>query len=303
MLEDGEQQTDSSYYDIEQVGETEYWAVGKYGIITSLKTDGQISRVQFPNQGADLLKVQRLDEDRIMIAADSGYLYFYEKSTARWEVNRVEGYENFCFYNAAQVDGDVLLVCGGKSSIAAEKKALPFGFILRSTDGGKNWEKVFDSKLNMVWSVKYDKLARELNALLYHPIRQSRLISSADLGRTWNKTSTHLKGLFHDFSNLNGKTLFSGGRNPNFNLNGAIATMEKVNNFQSGMFWDIAHNKNWILATSTDGNLVYRKLLGDWNFLTTSVCKNLYEIAFIDEHTAFVVGSYKTILKVSFPQQ
>lgn len=301
VLEDGEDQTDSSYYDIERVGDNEFWAVGKYGIITSLNSEGQTSRIDFPNQGSDLLKIQRLDEDHLLIAADSGYLYFYDQSAQKWEYTRVEGYEESCFYNACKIN-DVLMVCGGKSSIAAEKKALPFGFILRSIDGGENWEKVFDSKLNMVWSIKYDKLGKELNALLYHPLRQSRLIQSVDFGTSWEKTGIHLKGLFHDFSKMEENTWFSGGQNAQFNLNGAVATLERINNFQTGMFWDIAHNRNWMLATSTDGNLVYRKLIGDWKFMSTAVCKNLYEIAFIDDHTAFVVGSYKTILKISFPK-
>lgn len=298
---EGNSFTDSSYYDIKKVGDNEFWVIGKHGIITQLDADGNSSKIDYPNPGIDLLNMAMMDENNYLLCGDFGYVSQYNKEEKSWNVRQLEGFEKYCFYSICRVDDQTAYMCGGKSKIAGEKKVVPFGFIVKTTDGGKTWTKVYKNTVNMIWSIKFDALNNSLMALMYTPVK-SRMIQSKDGGLSWKKTTTKIKGLYHDFKLEREKVLLSGGKNSGFNSNGRVVDGEKELAYNNtGIFWDIDSNEDYTIATSTGGNLVFKSLSGEWHTAKGPLDRNLYEIAFIDKKSAFLVGSGQTILKIIFP--
>lgn len=304
--------SDSSYYYICRVTKDEFWAIGKKGIITQLGKKGIVgfesssecsafNNIQsYPNQGADLLNMTLLDESNYLLCGDRGIVYHFNKDLQSWSFLQVKGYENSCFYSICSIDKFTAFICGGRSKIVKSQRVIPFGFILKTEDGGKTWKQIFKSVTRMVWSIKYDKKNDEVLALLYTPVK-SQLISSIDMGSTWKAKEKKQKGLFHDFNILDEKMIFAGGKNGNFKKNGAITDGNKLIVYEnSGIFWDLETNNNIALASGTNGDLLYMSCPGNWNLIHTPVNNNLYEICFIDGKSAFLVGNNKLILKVDF---
>lgn len=291
---------DSSYYDVCRVAEDEYWAIGKKGIITKFGTEGISEMYSYPNSGVDLLNMTMLDEDNYLLCGDKGFVYQFEKSSQSWNVMQVKGYENSCFYSLCAIDKNTAFISGGRSGIVSSQRVIPFGFILKTEDGGKTWKQVFRSVAYMVWSVKYDRETDQLYALIYTPVK-TRLICSADKGHSWELKQKKIKGLFHDFK-ISGDDLFlAGGKNGNFRKNGTLRIGNNSVRYESaGIFWDVEASESLALASGTNGNLLFKNYSDDWKLVPAPVNNNLYEICFIDEKSAFLVGNNKTILKVDF---
>lgn len=313
VIQNGLPSGDSSYYHVCKVAEDEFWAIGKKGIITRFGTKGISEtpskhsnssiidrRPSYPNQGVDLLNMILLDENNYLLCGDKGFIYQFEKLTQSWNVLQVKGYENSCFYSVCAIDNNTAFISGGRSGIANSQRVIPFGFILKTEDGGKTWKQIFKSASSMVWSVKYDKETREVLALTYSPVK-TRLIYSPDNGQTWHLKDKKIKGLFHDFKILDGKLLLAGGKNGNYKKNGAVRLEKNISLYKNtGIFWDVEANKTLALASGANGKLLFKKYSDDWKLVHSPVNNNLYEICFIDEKSAFLVGNNKTILRVDF---
>lgn len=300
VIQSGLPSGDSSYYDVCRVAEDEYWAIGKKGIITKFGTGGISEMYSHPNRGADLLNMAMLDEDNYLLCGDKGFVYHFEKSSQSWNVMQVKGYENSCFYSVCAIDKNTAFISGGRSGIVNSQRVIPFGFILKTEDGGKTWERVFRSAAYMIWSVKYDKETKRVYALIYTPVK-TRLICSDDSGRSWKLNQRKIKGLFHDFNITGGNLFLAGGKNGNFRKNGALRLGNNCVKYKNtGIFWDVETSRNLALASGTNGNLLFKDHSDNWTLVHSPVDNNLYEICFIDEKSAFLVGNNKTILKVDF---
>lgn len=300
VVQNGLPSGDSSYYDVCKVAGDEYWAIGKKGIITIFGTHGIAGMPSYPNQGVDLLNMVMMDNDHYLLCADKGFIYQYNRLSKSWQVSQVKGYENSCFYSICAIDKNTAFVSGGRSGIVNSQRVIPFGFILKTEDGGKTWKQVFKSVTNMVWSVKYDKEMGQVLALIYTPVK-TRIVYSADNGQTWKTKERKIKGLFHDFKISEGKLFLAGSKNGNYKKNGTLLLGNNSFLYEStGIFWDIEAYSDLALASGTNGNLLFKNHTDDWKLVHSPVDNNLYEICFIDEHSAFLVGNNKTILKVDF---
>lgn len=298
IIQQGSPSGDSSYYDICRISSDEYWAIGKRGIITRINSSGLTIPGSYPNQGEDLLNMAKLDDSNYLICGDKGLVYHYNMPGDHWTVTRVKGYENSCFYSICAVDGRTAFISGGRSEIVNSQRVIPFGFILKTEDGGKTWNKIYSSVTQMIWSIKYNPQTSRLSALTYSPVK-TKIIVSPDKGYSW-KTISKIKGLYHDFNNNKQEMVLAGGKNGNFLKNGNICSGNKKIPFNTGLFWDVEDSGDFTLVSGSHGNMLIKDNFSRWELIPTPVKNNLYEICFIDEKSAFLVGNNKTILKVDF---
>lgn len=289
---------DSSYYDIKKVGHNQYWAIGKYGIFTALNGSGKTCPVKYPNKGITLFKMAKFHAGHIIISADKGSVYHYFPSKNKWKYQKIKGFENYCFYNICAIDSNTAFITGGKSKIAKSQMAIPNGFILRTTDGGKTWQTVFRSLLQMVWTVRYHPGSEKLYALTYSPM-VSHLLISGNYGGHWDKQ--HFSGLYHGLFLEDDSRIMVGGKDGRINKNGRIMLNKtKIKYPRLGFFWSFSKNQYHTIIPGSKGNILYRNNSGKWKPANTPANWNLYEVAFIDDHSAFVVGSQRTILRIRF---
>jgi hypothetical protein len=121
-------ETDSSYYDIYKLSETETWLCGEHGVLKRMEQSGNVTPVAFPNTGANLLKILRI-ANYVFIAADKGTLYRYNLTDGSWKAKQFPEFKNRCFYDLCEGANGSILVCGGASRIARGKMDIPYGFI------------------------------------------------------------------------------------------------------------------------------------------------------------------------------
>ncbi len=300
IVEKGNSIKDSSYYDICRVGNDEFWAIGKKGIITKFGSNGVCEKEFYPNCGIDLLNMVKMDDDNYLLCGDKGIIYQYNKAARNWKIIKVKGYENCCFYSICNVNNKIAFISGGRSKIANSQRVVPFGFILKTEDGGSTWQKVYNSIINMVWSVKFNPENNKIFALIYSPVK-SGLLSSDDYGNSWELEGKKFKGLFHDFKIEEENILLAGGKNGRYKKNGTvIGAKSSYHNKATGIFWDIEAGKYLTLASGSNGDLLVKNNSGPWQLLQTPLNNNLYEICLIDEKSAFLVGNNKTIIRVDF---
>ena len=74
--------SDSSFYHLAKIKNNEFWAGGKYGILRSIDTLGNVSGIPFPNEGHDILKIERVKNHVFILTSNSVvFKYDIEKDT------------------------------------------------------------------------------------------------------------------------------------------------------------------------------------------------------------------------------
>ncbi len=301
VIESSTSGTDSSYYDIIQAGPSEYWVGGKYGILKKITADGRLEVIHYPSLGAHILKMAKLDENTILLCGDKGVIYRYSRLPDKWYVTQLSGYAGQCFYNMVTVNDSTAFICGGKSKISRGERAVPGGFILKTSDKGKTWKEVYKDFTSMIWDMYFDAKEKTLYALSYSPLG-TRVLCSVNEGQYWQKLKEHYSVLLHSFNKLSGG-YSSGGKNGSLGKYGVIIdASKKILKFrETGMIWDVASNGIHTLASACRGLLLSKSEFSQkWTLLHTPSNVNLYELAFINSTTAYVIGSNKTILRVDF---
>jgi len=311
LIQTGNSGKDSSYYDIFRFSASSFWIGGKYGILKEMNLSGDITDISYPNQGVSILRVNRFYEGKLILAADQGIIYTCENN--QWSINKFNKYSKYCFYDICVTDSLTAYVCGGKSKIAYGERTIPYGFVLKTEDGGRSWKKIYSSWHRMVWRVREDPEKRQIMILTYSP-SGSRVFASGDAGESWKKTSLHSHLLWYDMDFApEGVCILSGGRSGNLNKQDGYISKNHISNtkknksspivFESGLIWNYAQNNVMEIAGGSKGNLLFRsKNKGNaWTCLKTKIPVNLYEVSFIDERSAFVIGSNKTIYRLTLP--
>ncbi|TSA51419.1 MAG: hypothetical protein D4R43_00770 [Sphingobacteriales bacterium] len=300
VLQQGTGFSDSAYYDILKVNADNYWLVGKYGIISNYNLNGNISTVNYPSNHTDIYKIDQFDEQHYIACADKGNLYFYNTISKEWKSKQIAGFENSCFYNITIIDKKSALICGGRSAIAHSKKAIPNGFIIKTTDGGETWTKVYSSPFKMIWSVDYNAENKKASALVYVPNHTS-LFSSADFGNTWKKERKVGRGIYYDIeSGDNQEQICYGGK-----INGSgklkYGNEDEIEFKESGLIWSKTVLDNYEIMTACNGNILFSDNGTNRQLIHTDLTDkfSLYKAVFVSPTQAIVVGSGKTILLVN----
>ncbi len=300
VLQQGTGFNDSAYYDILKVDAANYWLVGKYGIISNYNLNGNITAVNYPSNHNDIYKIDKFDEQNYIACADKGNLYFYNTISKEWKLKQIAGFENSCFYNITVIDKKSALICGGRSAIAHSKKAIPNGFIIKTTDGGETWTKVYSSTFKMIWSVDYNPITKQASALVYVP-NHTNIFTSNDEGVTWTNERKIGQGIYYDLESdeKQEKICYGGKINGNGKLQFGIE--EEIEFKESGLIWSKTVSDNYEILTACNGNILFSDNGSNRQLIHTALIDkfSLYKAVFVSPTQAIVVGSGKTILLVN----
>lgn len=296
VLQQGKTFKDSSYYDIVPVG-GRFWIGGKYGTLKASDAQGNLTDVPYPNQHVDIYKIDHFDAQNLIACADKGIIYKHNLGSRTWEIVKVKGYEKACFYNMAVVNDSTAFICGGNSAIAHSQKTIPKGFILKTTDRGRTWKKVYSNAFRMVWCVKYNPHNQQVYALMYTPNR-THLYSWAR--ERWQKIQKVGNSIFHEIQFENAKDYVATG--------GWIGKKGRIHRNtqhleinQSGLIWGRVSNEKYELYTACDGQVVLGDKSGNYKRFGVKLNDkfSIYEAIFTSENTALAIGSAQTLLHIT----
>jgi hypothetical protein len=293
VLQQGVSYQDSSYYDIIPVGD-KFWIGGKYGTLKQIDAEGNLANITYPSENVDIYKIDHFDEQNLIISGDKGIIYKHNLANKTWETIKLKGYENACFYNLTVVNDSTAYISGGKSAIAHSDKTVPFGFILKTTDKGLTWKRVYHNPLKMVWCVKYNPFNEKVYALMYTPNR-THLYSFE--GEKWQRNQKIGNSIFHEiqFENEKDFVVMGGwmGKNGRIHHNNQKQTILK-----SGLIWGRVSNSKYDIYSACDGKIVLGNKSGDYKVFGEKLNKafNIYETVFTSPTTAIAIGSARTIL-------
>ena len=296
VLQQGTTFKDSSYYDIVPVG-NDYWIGGKYGILKSSDSEGNLSDIAYPNQHVDIYKIDRFDPQHLIACADKGIVYKHDLVAKTWEVVQVKGYEKACFYNMAVVNDSTAFVCGGNTAIAHSQKTIPLGFILKTTDRGRTWRKVYSNAFKMVWCVKYNPHNQQVYALMYTPNRTHLYALEKE---RWQRKQKIGNSIFHEiqFENATDFVATGGwiGKKGRIYRNNQKQIIKEV-----GLIWGRVSNDRYHLYTACNGQIVLDTKSGNCKRFGVKLNNrfSIYEAIFTSAHTALAIGSAQTLLHIT----
>ncbi len=281
---------DSSFYDIIRLSDDNYWLAGENGALYRMDAEGKMKNIPYPGNGKDLLKMDTLSDGTVVLIGEEGNLYFYKKQTGTWRHEKVPGYGRKVFYEMAVGTDDELFICGGNSKIAASKARMPHGFIIRSSDGGRHWERIFHHPFAMVWDV--DFVDGQLHAVIYNPFNRKRVVVLDEKGK-W-KSVKKSRYLFHQLEERS--RMLAGGTVFGRNNSGAIESISGVEHFheRSQFIWSVRKRGNELTALSREG--VIHRWKGRAHETIKTKGGNLYELAEAPDGGYFIVGSSGIVL-------
>ncbi|MCU0338480.1 MAG: hypothetical protein MUE30_01240 [Spirosomaceae bacterium] len=287
---------DSSYYDIMPVA-GQYWIGGKYGILKTIDARGNLQNVAYPSAHVDIYKLDHFDDENLIACADKGLIYKHNLRTKAWETVQVAGYEKSCFYNMAVVNDSTAYICGGNSAIAHSQKTVPLGFILKTTDKGRTWKRVFRNIAQMVWCVKYNPHDQKMYALMYTP---NRTYLYAEEDSKWRRKQKIGNSIFHEiqFENAQDFVAMGGwiGKKGRLYHNRQQTVFE-----QSGLIWGRTQNARYELLTACNGQIIVKDKTTARYALHAQKLNDafsIYEAVFTSDNTAIAIGSAQTILHI-----
>jgi len=300
VLQQGRTFRDSSYYDILPV-QDKYWIGGKYGTFKAIDAAGNLSNIIYPNQHVDIYKLDRFDEHNLIACADKGTVYKHNLLHKTWEVIKVKGYEKACFYNLAVVNDSTAFVCGGHTAIAHSQKTVPRGFILKTSNRGLTWTKVYSNPLKMVWCVKYNPHNEQVYALVYTPNRTHLYALEND---EWTRKQKIGNSIFHEiqFEDAERFVAMGGwiGKKGRIHRN-----KQKTEIAQSGLIWGRVCNEKYDLYTACNGQIILDNKTGDYQQFGVKLNDkfSIYEAIFTSPNTAIAIGSAQTILHIKILEE
>lgn len=294
----------TSIYDIYPINENRFILAGKNGIIAECDAIGNVKTLKETGNSANLLKSQRINDSLLMVIGDKGSIYTLNTYTNEWQEQYLTKFENKALYNICTDLKGNIYINGGHSKIACGQRAIPNGFILKSENGGKTWEKIFQRTGKMVWDVKFNPSDKNIYALVYSPFG-SKLLSSDNEGKSWKTVIKSEKNdLFHALYITNeGNIYIVGGNYENYGGKGAIYEV-KGNSYKKHtstyFVWDIVSTPDIDIACCSKGWIVYRfKSVNNdnWQEMHSTADYNLYEVEKISDTSFILGGSRKTIIR------
>lgn len=293
VLQQGTSYADSSYYDIIPVGK-KFWIGGKYGTLKTIDSEGNLSNISYPSENVDIYKLDHFDKNNLIISADKGIVYKHNLENNTWETIKIKGYEKACFYNLTVVNDSTAFISGGRSSIAHSEKTIPFGFILKTTDRGYTWKRVYQNAFKMVWCVKYNAFDQKSYALMYTP-NKTHLYSFEN--EKWVRKQKIGNSIFHEIQFENQKEFIAMG--------GWMGKKGRIHNNRqrlvipkAGLLWGRVTNEKYEIYSACNGQIVLGDKSGNYKLFGKKLNKafNIYETVFTSPTTAISIGSARTIL-------
>lgn len=292
VIEQGSR-TDSSYYHICKISDNEFWLGGEYGILKKVDSLGNLSNINLPNQGVDILKIEKIKRYVFILTADA-VIYRYDIESDTFITKQFPAFRNRCFYDIIELNNDQLLVCGGATGIAAGRPTIPKGFIATLDLNLENIDVVWKHRWKFVWSIiQTDN--QETLAVTFNGLR-SRILKTKDL-TTWKKAEK-IKGLIHDVSYIDDQLWYCGTKNISFRKNGIFGKLDTDHKLtkvkRTGCLWRLDTIDKHIVSVTYSGELL--KIDPHSREITLlSIPKKyaLYDIEQISNSQVLVVGRGK----------
>ena len=295
---------DSSYYDIFKINNNEFWIGGKYGILKKVDSTGNISEIIYPNSGDHILSINKFDSNTVVVTGDKGLILTYDKHLDKWHKRYLNGFKNSSFYRFLTVNDSTAYIAGGSSVVAFGGKNLPKGFILKTTDKGKSWKKIYSNLINMVWDIVYVPADDKIYASIFSPFRGNIITSSGD--KDWQKLNIGKGMLIHTFSINQGSFILGGTSKKSINKIGIVRDTYAnygITNNEAGSIWSVYSSTDTDLITASNGFLYYRRNNDEVVTLKTAINYNLYESSRINNNSFYIIGSKKTLIRLNFPPE
>jgi hypothetical protein len=252
-------ETDSSYYDIYKLSETETWLCGEHGVLKRMEQSGNVTTVDFPNTGAHLLKILRI-ANYVFIAADKGTLYRYDLTDGSWKVRQFLEFKNRCFYDICEGVNGSIVVCGGASKIARGKKNIPHGFIASLDIGLTAVPEIrWSSIRKFPWALLKKSNGSVLASVFNGISTQIYTAKTSTDYFDWQPTD-HIPGLVHSLNQFNGTVYYSGCKTIRYTKQGtwgSIGNQPAHNTVsESGLICNLVMVENRIYGFTQKGLLL-----------------------------------------------
>jgi hypothetical protein len=294
-------ETDSSFYHLAKISENEYWVGGEYGILKRIDSLGNMSQVNFPNEGLNILKVLDV-ENYIYIVTANSVIYRYNTIDQTYVKKTFPRFKNKCFYDVISLQDGNLLVCGGTTGIQIESKTIPKGFIALLDKDLMELQPVWKCYRKFVWSLvempNGDVLASTFNG------NNSKIIRTVN--RTDWKKDVKVKGLIHELALVDNEVYYSGAKSIHFKEDGIFGNIHKdqIRLEGTGCLWSMdVIDGNIISVTSNNKLVLFDKKTQEIRQMDIPISKALYDIQKISNSKIMVVGHAQSMYFIDLPEQ
>jgi len=291
--------SDSSYYDIYRLSSGDVWVAGEYGVLKSINKKGEVSEINYPNNGSNLLKLLQLG-DFVFMAADNGTIYRYHLPTQNWIVKEFRTFSNRCFYDICEGSPGTIVVCGGSSGVAVGKRLIPNGFIAY-IDTSFSSEPVISWKntRKFVWALLKQENGKIL-ASVFNGI-STHLYEASD--STFDFASLKkIPGLIHGLTEMNGKVYYSGCRSVNSNTTGIWGILGEGNATNSipnsGFIYNLVMQNDKLYGFSQKGFLYQLEPGKAVPLFKTDQGFAFYEALPVDQNALLLAGHGKSLIRL-----
>lgn len=290
-------ESDSSFYDLERINNNEFWAGGESGILKKIDSLGNLSLLNYPNEGLNILKILKTEKS-IFIITDNAVIYRYDILNKIFIKKTFPNFKNKCFYDIIALQNEKLMVCGGTTGISKGKKKIPKGFIALLDYDIEEIKTVWKSYGKFVWSLlKLENgniLAATFNGLNTRIIKTENYID-------WKK-ETKIKGLVHEITFFDNNIWYVGARSIHFKENGIIGIKDQKQLLlnKTGCLWIVNLINGKIISVTANSKLIILDRSSNEMEQIVITPFPFYDIEKISESKILVVGHAKGISIIDF---
>lgn len=292
---------DSSYYDIARIDANEFWVGGENGILTCLDSLGNISHMQLPVRGRDILKIVPSGQ-YVYLAADQGTIFRYNRLRDKWIYADFsdQGFGKLTFYDLVVTESGKLVLSGGHNRIAQGQVAIPRGFVATIDEELLGAPQiVWSHALMFPFALEYDELEDEVYVAAFNGVN-SQLFSSIDGAETFQRRNT-IPGLVHDLLWHQNEMWYAGAKGVRYTKTGLAGKVDgtPMEMEGEGCIWSLLPMGDKMYSLAYNGAIVAaNEEFDSYDFKIRPSTTSLYEAAAISSTKAYIVGHGRTILMI-----
>jgi len=162
--------SDTSYYAASRFNDTSFIITGEYGIIQIMNNEGIVYKTINSNTSKDIFDICCIGNRQFIASGDSGTIIHINNETA--SNSAIYKHKKSCLYSITNHNNDIY-ISGGNSKLARGVKAVPKGFILKSSDYGVTFKTIKSNLLFMIWDIYYDSLSNSVLYSKYFPNKRN----------------------------------------------------------------------------------------------------------------------------------
>lgn len=281
---------DSSYYDITEIAPGRYWMAGEHGLLNEIDSEGNITKVNFPDPSLNILRIQAY-QNNVYVGADQGGLYKFNLLTEKWSQALVpKNFDKRCFYDMLLLPAEgKLLLSGGHQKIAKGQKTLPLGFIASiDLEFMEELKLAYKNSFSFIWALEYS--AGQVYAASFTGLN-TKILTAPSIDLHFKKQSS-ISGLVHHLEESAGSIYYSGTASTQYAQHGIAGKIgspqQRLEGY--GCIWSIKKvGEQWI-ALDYAGDI----LLLDQNLNVSERIEvsnfSLYELETLSNKKAIVIG-------------